>query len=110
LIFVYVQAKKAGGAGGTKEAEQAEALLLTNKPIIDLTSILTQLVSCPCYDPFLFHNFFFFFQLTHEDADASELALKCLSLLAQLFGGEHRDAFTHQNMVHMYANQISTDN
>lgn len=41
---VNLQAKKAGGGGGTKEAEQAEVLLLTNKPFTDVTSILTQLV------------------------------------------------------------------
>lgn len=43
--FVFVgQNKKAGGEGGNREAEEAEQLLLTNKSLTDLTTILTQLV------------------------------------------------------------------
>ena len=40
---LFLQSKK-GGAGDTHEAEEAESLLLTNKPLTDLTSLLTQLV------------------------------------------------------------------
>ena len=45
MLNVWVfQAKKTGGDGGTKAAEQAEALLLVNKQFTDLTSFLTPLV------------------------------------------------------------------
>lgn len=45
VVRKAIQVKKAGaGEGGTKEAELAEALLLTNKPFTDLTTLLTQLV------------------------------------------------------------------
>ena len=44
-FFLMLQAKKTGGEGGTKAAEQAEALLLVNKQFTDLTSFLTPLVS-----------------------------------------------------------------
>ncbi|XP_052814405.1 serine/threonine-protein kinase ULK4-like isoform X2 [Mya arenaria] len=74
-----LQAKKAGGEGSSKETEDAEHLLLQNKALTDLTSLLTQL-------------------LTHEDADIQDPACKCLSLLVQLFGGEHKEALNPENM------------
>ena len=40
-----LQAKKAGGEGASKETEDAEHLLLQNKALTDLTSLLTQLVT-----------------------------------------------------------------
>ncbi|WAR10144.1 ULK4-like protein, partial [Mya arenaria] len=52
---------------------------LQNKALTDLTSLLTQL-------------------LTHEDADIQDPACKCLSLLVQLFGGEHKEALNPENM------------
>lgn len=42
----FGQNKRAGGEGGNREAEEAEQLLLTNKSLTDLTTILTQLVMC----------------------------------------------------------------
>lgn len=51
----FGQNKRAGGEGGNREAEEAEQLLLTNKSLTDLTTILTQLVMCtPCYDKWTF--------------------------------------------------------
>ena len=48
-ICVCVQAKKAGGGdlAGGREAEEAEQLLLINKPFTELTQMLTQLVALP---------------------------------------------------------------
>lgn len=73
------QAKKAGGDAQTRETEEAEQLLLMNKALTDLTSLLTQL-------------------LCHEDTDIHDPACKCLSLLVQLFGGEHKEALNPENM------------
>lgn len=42
--IILLQSKKTGGEAGNKEAEDAEMLLLNNKPLTDLTSLLTQLV------------------------------------------------------------------
>ncbi|VDI57338.1 serine/threonine-protein kinase ULK4 [Mytilus galloprovincialis] len=86
-IFKYVsdvvrkalQSKKSGGEAGNKEAEDAEMLLLNNKPLTDLTSLLTQL-------------------LCHEDTDIHDLSTKCISLLVQLFGGENKDSLSPENM------------
>ena len=38
-------------------------------------------------------------QLGHEDSDVDDMSLKCLSLLVQLFGGDHVDAMSPANMV-----------
>ncbi|XP_076458728.1 serine/threonine-protein kinase ULK4-like isoform X2 [Babylonia areolata] len=67
--------KGAGDQGGGREAEEAEHLLLTNKPLTELTPLLTRL-------------------LYHEDSDVQELASKCLSVLVQLYGGESKDALS----------------
>ena len=42
-------------------------------------------------------------QLIHEDVDIADVSLKCLSLLVQLFGGEHPDAMTKENMVSAFS-------
>lgn len=44
LFRVLEQTKKGGGDNVTVEAEQAEALLLVNKPFTEFVSPLTQLV------------------------------------------------------------------
>lgn len=46
FLFFHEQLKKGGGGSGegNKEAEEAEQLLLTNKPLTELTPLLTQLV------------------------------------------------------------------
>ena len=38
-------------------------------------------------------------QLCHEDPEIHDLSCKCLSLLVQLFGGEHKEAMSLENMV-----------
>ncbi|KAK3093040.1 hypothetical protein FSP39_010415 [Pinctada imbricata] len=86
-IFKYVsevvrkalQSKRVANEGSNKEAEEAEQLLLTNKTLTDLTTILTRL-------------------LCHEDSDIQDLSTKCLSLLVQLFGGENKDSLSPENM------------
>ncbi|XP_025099125.1 serine/threonine-protein kinase ULK4-like isoform X3 [Pomacea canaliculata] len=80
VVRKALQLKKGGGGSGegNKEAEEAEQLLLTNKPLTELTPLLTQL-------------------LCHEDSDIQELALKDLSLLVQLFGGESRDSLSQDS-------------
>ncbi|XP_062580885.1 serine/threonine-protein kinase ULK4-like isoform X2 [Saccostrea cucullata] len=79
VVRKALQNKRAGGEGGNREAEEAEQLLLTNKSLTDLTTILTQLL---CF----------------EDTDIQDFSTKCLSLLVQLFGGENKDAMTPENM------------
>ncbi|GFR84606.1 serine/threonine-protein kinase ULK4 [Elysia marginata] len=74
-----LQVKNKGGDGAQKEAEFGEQLLMMNKSLTDLTSLLTQLL---CY----------------EDTEIQDLAIKCLSLLVQLFGGENREALASENM------------
>ncbi|KAK3602625.1 hypothetical protein CHS0354_034209 [Potamilus streckersoni] len=86
-IFKYVseivrkalQTKKTGGESATKDTEDAENLLLMNKPLTDLTSLLTHM-------------------LCHEDGDIQDLSCKSLSLLVQLFGGENKEAMSPENM------------
>ncbi|KAK7111983.1 serine/threonine-protein kinase ULK4-like isoform X2 [Littorina saxatilis] len=87
-----LQVRKGGGGGygdqASREAEDAEQLLLTNKPLTELTSLLTQL-------------------LYHEDSDVQELALKCLSLLVQLFGGESKDSLS-QTCLEYYSKALKS--
>ena len=42
---------------------------------------------------------YYVLQLIHDDSDIADVALKCQSLLVQLFGGENGDAMTPENMV-----------
>ncbi|XP_041374855.1 serine/threonine-protein kinase ULK4-like isoform X2 [Gigantopelta aegis] len=79
VVRKALQAKKSGVEGSGHDAEVAEQLLLVNKPLTDLTSLLTHLL---CY----------------EDTDIQDLSTKCLSLIVQLFGGENRDALSEENM------------
>ena len=47
-------------------------------------------------------------QLVHEDIDIADVSLKCLSLLVQLFGGEHPDAMTKENMVSAFSTTLQS--
>ena len=47
----------------------------------------------------LYQLIYFVLQLIHEDSDIAGVAVKCQSLLVQLFGGENGDAMTPENMV-----------
>lgn len=79
VVRKALQSKKSAGDAGSREAEEAEQLLLSNKSLTDLTTVLTQL-------------------LVHEDADIQDLSTKCLSLLVQLFGGENKESLSPENM------------
>lgn len=79
IVRRALETRKGGGDNLTTEAEQAEALLLVNKPFIEFVSILTEL-------------------LVHEDTDIADSSLKCLALLMQFFGGEHNNSLSPKNM------------
>lgn len=82
----------AGSGSGVAPAEptteEAEELLLKNKPF---TALLRHLPALLCV----------------EDADMSELALKTLSLLVQLFGGDDAEAMNSANMA-FYGRSLHT--
>ncbi|XP_027728282.1 serine/threonine-protein kinase ULK4 isoform X2 [Vombatus ursinus] len=71
-----LQAQK-NGAGGDIQA--AEDLLLVNKPLTDLISLLIQL-------------------LPSEDPEIFEVSSRCLSVLVQLYGGDNADSMSPENM------------
>lgn len=87
VVKKAIQAKK-HGSEDEKENHQTEHLLLLNKTFTELDSILTQL-------------------LCHNDGEIQELATKSLSLLAQLFGGEDKDALSQENMA-FYCQALQT--
>nr|CAB3267503.1 serine/threonine-protein kinase ULK4-like [Phallusia mammillata] len=60
------------------QTEEAEQLLLLHKPLTELQGLCVQLLC--------------------DEQEISELALACLSLLIQLYGGDHPDTMTHRNM------------
>ncbi|XP_074918628.1 serine/threonine-protein kinase ULK4 [Chelonoidis abingdonii] len=76
VIRMTLQAQKSGTGGDTQAAED---LLLTNKPLTDLISLLIQL-------------------LPSDDTEIYETASKCLSLLVQLYGGDNLDSMSPENM------------
>ncbi|KAF7247692.1 Serine/threonine-protein kinase ULK4, partial [Varanus komodoensis] len=76
IVRLTLQAQKSGTGG---ETQTAEDLLLINKPITDLISILIQL-------------------LPSEDTEIYENASQCLSLLVQLYGGDNSDSMSPENM------------
>ncbi|KAM6967538.1 serine/threonine-protein kinase ULK4 [Aplochiton taeniatus] len=73
VVRSALQAHKS--AGGGEETEAAEELLLINKPLTDLTSLLIHLLSS-------------------EEQEVYEEASQCVSLLVQLYGGEAPDCHT----------------
>ncbi|XP_078620441.1 serine/threonine-protein kinase ULK4-like isoform X1 [Branchiostoma floridae x Branchiostoma japonicum] len=70
LIRQALQGQKTG-----QQTQAAEKLLVVNKPLVDLTSLLIQL-------------------LCHDDPDIKDWASRCLSLMVQLYGGEYADTFS----------------
>uniref|UniRef100_A0A8D2ITS9 Unc-51 like kinase 4 n=1 Tax=Varanus komodoensis TaxID=61221 RepID=A0A8D2ITS9_VARKO len=77
IVRLTLQVQSKSGTGG--ETQTAEDLLLINKPITDLISILIQL-------------------LPSEDTEIYENASQCLSLLVQLYGGDNSDSMSPENM------------
>ncbi|CAN2389655.1 regulation of protein kinase C signaling [Pristimantis euphronides] len=76
VVRVVIQAQKTGQGGDTQTAEE---LLIVNKPLTDLISLLVQLL--PSEDPEIYEN-----------------SLQCLSLMVQLYGGDNQDSMTPDNM------------
>ncbi|XP_069716068.1 serine/threonine-protein kinase ULK4 isoform X3 [Phaenicophaeus curvirostris] len=76
VVRQTLQAQKSGAGGDTQAAED---LLLINKPLTDLISLLIQL-------------------LPSEDTEIFESALQCLSLLVQLYGGNSEESMSPENM------------
>ncbi|XP_042333128.1 serine/threonine-protein kinase ULK4 isoform X2 [Sceloporus undulatus] len=76
IVRLTLQAQKTGTGGDTQTAED---LLLINKPLTDLISLLVQL-------------------LPSEDTEIYETASQCLSLLVQLYGGDNVDSMSPENM------------
>ncbi|KFW95537.1 Serine/threonine-protein kinase ULK4, partial [Phalacrocorax carbo] len=76
IVRQALQAQKSGTGGDTQAAED---LLLINKPLTDLISLLIQL-------------------LPGEDTEIFESASQCLSLLVQLYGGNSQESMSPENM------------
>nr|XP_033786342.1 serine/threonine-protein kinase ULK4 isoform X2 [Geotrypetes seraphini] len=76
LVRQTLQAQITGTGGDTQAAED---LLLINKPLTDLISLLIQL-------------------LLSEDLEIFENASQCLSLLVQLYGRDNQDSMSPENM------------
>uniref|UniRef100_A0A8C3LUW3 Unc-51 like kinase 4 n=1 Tax=Chrysolophus pictus TaxID=9089 RepID=A0A8C3LUW3_CHRPC len=76
IVRQTLQAQKSGTGGDTQAAED---LLLINKPLTDLISLLIQL-------------------LPSEDIEIFENASRCLSLLVQLYGGNSQEGMSPENM------------
>uniref|UniRef100_A0A8V5FRQ8 Uncharacterized protein n=1 Tax=Melopsittacus undulatus TaxID=13146 RepID=A0A8V5FRQ8_MELUD len=76
IVRQALQAQKSGTGGDTQAAEE---LLLINKPLTDLISLLIQL-------------------LPTEDAEVFASASQCLSLLVQLYGGNGQESMSPENM------------
>ncbi|XP_075068583.1 serine/threonine-protein kinase ULK4 isoform X3 [Mixophyes fleayi] len=76
VVRLVIQAQKTGQGG---ETQTAEDLLLVNKPLTDLISLLVQLL--PSDDPEIYEN-----------------SSQCLSLMVQLYGGDSQDSMTSDNM------------
>uniref|UniRef100_A0A8C0FLM8 Unc-51 like kinase 4 n=1 Tax=Bubo bubo TaxID=30461 RepID=A0A8C0FLM8_BUBBB len=76
IVRQTLQAQKSGTGGDTQAAED---LLLINKPLMDLISLLIQL-------------------LPSEDTEIFLSASQCLSLLVQLYGGNSQESMSPENM------------
>ncbi|XP_064820150.1 serine/threonine-protein kinase ULK4-like, partial [Oncorhynchus masou masou] len=78
------------GAESQGETQAAEDLLLINKPLTQLTSLLIQMLPC-------------------EDVEVYEETSQCLSLLMQLYGGDSPDSLSPLNLQSLsHALQLQT--
>ncbi|RXN05978.1 serine threonine- kinase ULK4 [Labeo rohita] len=74
-----------------EDTEAAEELLLINKPLTDLNNLLIQLLAC-------------------NDSEVYEEASHCVSLLAQLYGGEGADRLQPEELLSLaHALQTHTE-
>ncbi|KFV65713.1 Serine/threonine-protein kinase ULK4, partial [Dryobates pubescens] len=77
IVRQTLQAQKSGTGGDTQAAED---LLLINKPLTGLISLLIQL-------------------LPSEDTEVFASASQCLSLLVQLYGGDSQESMSPESMA-----------
>ncbi|KAI5618130.1 serine/threonine-protein kinase ULK4 [Silurus asotus] len=74
-----------------EDTEAVEELLLINKPLTDLNSLLIQMLPC-------------------GDAEVYEEASQCVSLLAQLYGGDAADHLTPEDLLSLtHSLQLHTE-
>ncbi|XP_066547662.1 serine/threonine-protein kinase ULK4 isoform X2 [Amia ocellicauda] len=85
VVRVALQAQKSD-TGGDNQA--AEDLLLTNKPLTDLISLLIQL-------------------LPSNDLEVYEGVIPCLSLLVQLYGGDNPDSMSPES-IHSFTEALNS--
>lgn len=76
VVRLTLQAQKSGTG---RDAQAAEELLLINKPLMDLISLLVQL-------------------LPSEDSEIWDHSSQCLSVMVQLYGGDNQDSMSPENM------------
>nr|XP_021513945.1 serine/threonine-protein kinase ULK4-like [Meriones unguiculatus] len=77
---VVRQALQAQKSGSRADTQAAEDLLLLSRPLTDLVSLLIPL-------------------LPSEDPEVAEASATCLSILVQLYGGEHPDSLSPENLA-----------
>uniref|UniRef100_A0A4W3I764 Uncharacterized protein n=1 Tax=Callorhinchus milii TaxID=7868 RepID=A0A4W3I764_CALMI len=79
ILFHFCFLIKAQKSGSGEDTQAAENLLLINKPLTDLISLLIHL-------------------LASDDPDVFEGSTQCLSLMVQLYGGENQDSMSPENI------------
>ncbi|XP_015212512.2 serine/threonine-protein kinase ULK4 isoform X1 [Lepisosteus oculatus] len=85
VVRMALQAQKSDTGGDTQAAED---LLLINKPLTDLISLLIQL-------------------LPSGDLEVYEGVIQCLSLLVQLYGGDNPDSMSPES-IHSFTETLKT--
>ncbi|XP_063467343.1 serine/threonine-protein kinase ULK4 isoform X3 [Symphalangus syndactylus] len=85
VVRLALQAQKSGSGEDTQAAED---LLLLNRPLTDLISLLIPL-------------------LPNEDPEIFDVSSKCLSILVQLYGGENPDSLSPED-VEIFAHLLTS--
>ncbi|XP_063661686.1 serine/threonine-protein kinase ULK4 isoform X8 [Pan troglodytes] len=85
IVRLALQAQKSGSG---EDPQAAEDLLLLNRPLTDLISLLIPL-------------------LPNEDPEIFDVSSKCLSILVQLYGGENPDSLSPEN-VEIFAHLLTS--
>ncbi|KAK1173548.1 serine/threonine-protein kinase ULK4 [Acipenser oxyrinchus oxyrinchus] len=86
VVRLALQAQKSDAGGDTQTAED---LLLINKPLTDLISLLIQL-------------------LPNDDPEVYEGVIQCLSLLVQLYGGGDNPECMSPENIHSFAETLTS--
>ncbi|XP_054406384.2 serine/threonine-protein kinase ULK4 isoform X9 [Pongo abelii] len=85
IVRLALQTQKSGSG---EDIQAAEDLLLLNRPLTDLISLLIPL-------------------LPNEDPEIFDVSSKCLSILVQLYGGENPDSLSPEN-VEIFAHLLTS--